>query len=85
MTDESRGSQDTQRGPANAGRRTFLRDGLSLVGGAALASVALDVLPRPRTGVGRATDAAAAHLTPDLPRRSAPGPTERPARARGQP
>jgi WD40 repeat protein len=47
MANESRESEQAHLTPAATNRRTFLRDGLSLVGGTALASVAMEMLRDP--------------------------------------
>ena len=52
MANEPRESQQALRTPAGTGRRTFLRDGLSLVGGTALASVAMEMLRDPAPAFG---------------------------------
>jgi WD40 repeat protein len=52
MTGESPKSDPAQLSPAASGRRAFLRDGMSLVGGTALASVALEMLRHPVPAFG---------------------------------
>jgi WD40 repeat protein len=54
MANESRESQQAHLTPSATGRRAFLRDGLSLVGGTALASVAMEMLHDPATAFGNA-------------------------------
>ena len=74
MANESRESQQAHRTPPATGRRAFLRDGLSLVGGTALASVAMEMLRDPATAFADAPPERPHTMRPTCLAVSIPGP-----------